>query len=463
MRTRGVSGRNSALRPVVATVVLSAVALAAGCSETGPVGGEQAQADPGAGDVMAAGGYEAVRNDGPVIERFPGANWFHGELPAEAKKADPDATPVKVGFIGINDGPIAALPELLQATETAVEFVNAELGGVDGHPIELVPCSVSLSPESSQRCAREVLDAGVVAVLGGINVMGGPGIALLEEAGVPYVGGVPVGVDEMTSPISFQFSGGTSGAFAAFAADAATRIKADKVGMVYVDYGAIADGAHRYGAQLMKSLGVDEVVEVTFPLTSTDVVAPIQKALEAKPDALIVGAADTSCAPALEAIADLKLDGPVYMMGACADKKWLDQVGVEKTVGTIFNIEGRLNQRVVDSADTEIYNAAVGEYGPKGLNPAGAATVSFRSTMNLWAVLDDLGAEATPKQIIEKFRTAVDEPSFDGHPYTCDGKQVPDMPSLCSPQQVLAELVGPNEFAEVSDGWIDVPALLNQL
>lgn len=83
--------------------------------------------------------------------------------------------------------------------------------------------------------------------------------------------------------------------------------------------------------------------------------------------------------------------------------------------------------------------------------------------MNLWAVLDDLGAEATPKQIIEKFRTAVDEPSFDGHPYTCDGKQVPDMPSLCSPQQVLAELVGPNEFAEVSDGWIDVPALLNQL
>ena len=154
MRTRGVSGRNSALRPVVATVVLSAVALAAGCSETGPVGGEQAQADPGAGDVMAAGGYEAVRNDGPVIERFPGANWFHGELPAEAKKADPDATPVKVGFIGINDGPIAALPELLQATETAVKFVNAELGGVDGHPIELVPCSVSLSPESSQRCAR---------------------------------------------------------------------------------------------------------------------------------------------------------------------------------------------------------------------------------------------------------------------------------------------------------------------
>lgn len=226
--------------------VVVAVTVMAGCSETGPVGGEQAtDADSDAGNVMADGGYKAISEEGPVIERFPDAQWFQGDLPAEAKAADPDAEPVKVGFIGINDGPIAALPELLQATETAVEFVNTELGGVDGHPIELVPCSVSLSPESSQRCAREVLEADVVAVLGGINVLGGPGIKLLEEAGVPYVGGVPVGVDEMTSSISFQFSGGTSGAFAAFAADAAQRVKAQKVGMVYVDYGAVADGAHR--------------------------------------------------------------------------------------------------------------------------------------------------------------------------------------------------------------------------
>lgn len=437
--------------------------LAVGCSETGPVEGRSEGASSGrSGSVMAAGGYQAVSDDGPVIERFPDAHWFHGELPASAKPAGPDAAPVKVGFIGINDGPIAALPELLQATETAVEFINTELGGVDGHPVELEPCSVSLSPESSQRCARQLLDHGVVAVLGGINVMGGPGIALLEEAGVPYVGGIPVSYDEMRSPISFQFSGGTAGAFAAFAADATQRVGADKVGMVYTDYGAVADGAHTYGAELMKRLGVEQVVEVTFPLASTDVVAPIQKALDAEPDALIVGAADTSCAPALDAVADLEMDGPVYMVGACADKKWLDQVGYDRAVGTIFNIEGRLNQRVVDSADTEIYNAAIDEYGPDGLNAAGAATVSFRSAMNLWAALDELGPDATPDAIIDWFRATVDEPNFDGHPYTCDGKQMPGLPALCAPQQVLVELTGPGEFVEVSDGWIDVAELLNE-
>ncbi len=440
-----------------------ALAVAVGCSETGPVDGRaEVGSSEGSGSVMTEGGYEPVRDDGPVIERFPDAQWFDGDLPATAKPADRDATPVKIGFIGINDGPIAALPELLQATETAVEFINTELGGVDGHPIELTPCSVSLSPESSQRCARQLLDDGVVAVLGGINVMGGPGIALLEEAGVPYVGGIPVSYDEMRSPISFQFSGGTAGAFAAFAADAAQRVGAKKVGMVYVDYGAVAEGAHTYGAELMKRLGVKEVVEVTFPLTSTDVVAPIQKALDAQPDALIVGAADTSCAPALDAVADLKVDVPVYMVGACADKKWLDQVGYDRAEGTIFNIEGRLNQRVVNSADAEIYNAVISEYGPNGLNAAGAATVSFRSTMNLWAAFEQLGTDATPTSVIDWFRATDEQPSFDGHPYTCDGQQVPKLPALCSPQQVLVELTGPGEFAEVSDGWIDVAELLNE-
>ena len=47
------------------------------------------------------------------------------------------------------------------------------------------------------------------------------------------MGGIPVSYDEMRSPMSFQFSGGTAGAFAAFGADAAQRVKAKKVAMVY--------------------------------------------------------------------------------------------------------------------------------------------------------------------------------------------------------------------------------------
>jgi branched-chain amino acid transport system substrate-binding protein len=82
--------------------------------------------------------------------------------------------------------------------------------------------------------------------------------------------------------------------------------------------------------------------------------------------------------------------------------------------------------------------------------------------MNLWAILSELGPDATSEDIVAAFRATEEHPSFDGHPYTCDGEQIPDLPSMCAAQQIIAEL-GPNgEFTEVSDGWIDVPTVLQE-
>ena len=96
------------------------------------------------------------------------------------------------------------------------------------------------------------------------------------------------------------------------------------------------------------------------------------------------------------------------------------------------------------------------------MNARGAATVAFRSVINLYSVLTEIAPDVTSARIIDVFRAAKDRPSFDGHPYTCDGEQVPGLPSLCAAQGVLIRLeVGaPNGFVEASDGWIDVPKVL---
>ena len=88
--------RGSERTRALGVAVVVAVTVMAGCSETGPVGGEQASdADSDAGNVMADGGYKAISDEGPVIERFPDAQWFQGDLPAKAE-AD-DAIPVPIG------------------------------------------------------------------------------------------------------------------------------------------------------------------------------------------------------------------------------------------------------------------------------------------------------------------------------------------------------------------------------
>ena len=79
---------------------------------------------------------------------------------------------------------------------------------------------------------------------------------------------------------------------------------------------------------MLKALDVD-VTEVAFDLTTQDYASIVQRAAETSPDAMLVGAADFACPKVMQAIADLALDTTIYMVGSCADAKWIEQVGAE--------------------------------------------------------------------------------------------------------------------------------------
>ena len=113
-----------------------------------------------------------------------------------------------------------------------------------------------------------------------------------------------------------------------------------------------------------------------------------------------------------------------YYVGACAAPTIIEALGPGGTEGAIFNVEGPIDPEIPDP-DIVLYIAVVERYGD-GLDPVGAGTVSFRSFMNLYAVLRELGRRrhhaggdhrGPPKP---RWTT----PSFMGHPYTCDGEQL---------------------------------------
>lgn len=450
---------------LAAAAVLAPVLVLGACSEAESASDPSTDPDTAADatqQISADGAISPAEGDGEtVLSRFEGAEWFHGDVPAP-EPADTAQEPIKIGFMNVDSAPIGAMPELHSATDAVEAFINNELGGVGGRPVEIVPCLLSnaLAPEEAAGCARQLVADGVVAVLGGIGLSNGAALAIFEENGIPWVGGIPVNFDEMTSPVSFQFSGGSPGAFAAFAEQAVVNDGAENVAVLYAEYPSIESAALDYGAEVARARGA-EVTEVSFPMVSQDFAAPVQKAVEGEPDAIFVAAADLSCAPVMQALIDLQTTAEIYMVGSCADAKQIAKVGADNVVGFNFNIENRLDQTASDLADTEIYTLAMEKYAPD-TTPRSAATVAFKGAMNLWAVLDDLGPDATSEQIIEAFRSAEDEPSFDGHPYTCDGQQIPELPSMCASQQVIATLSAPDEFTEASDGWIDVPTVIDE-
>lgn len=393
-----------------------------------------------------------------VVGMFAGEAWFEGTVPDEPVEASGE--PIKLGLINQEDTPIGSLPEIRLGAEAAVAFVNAELGGVGGRPIELISCVANFSVEGSQRCAQDLVQAGVVAVTGGIDITSNGSIPVLEQNGIPYIGGIPVNFDEMQSPISFQFSGGSPGAMTAFASDAASH-GYDNVAVVYAEFAPVEAAAVDYGQRVLEASGVETVTMISYPILATDLLPVITQAGEGDPDAIFMFAADAACARSMQTAQDLGIEADLYMVGSCAAPATLDEAG-DAADGMVFNIEGPFDMET-GVMDGPIYLEAATRYGSAEYLAQSAGTVSFRSVMNIWAALNEVGVEnVTPEAIIDYMRTTRNQPSWDGYPYTCDGQQVPGLPALCAPQQVLVQVDG-TTLQLRSDGWIDVPAILADL
>jgi len=386
-----------------------------------------------------------------IVERLAGQEWFLGTVPALPVTAEDNLEPIRIGMINQEDTAAGSFPELRFAAEAAVNFINAELGGVDGRPLELVPCITKFSVESSQACAQELVLEEVVALVGGLDVLVQGALPVLEQNGLPIVGGIPAGLAEQRSPSSFAFSGGTAGGMAAFMQHAQEQ-GYEKAFIAYGEFESFQVAAEDYGARVGEDLGL-EVRLNTFPLFGADYTSVLNDAKSFGAEAVVINAADAACVPVMQGFQDFEFEGTLYLFGSCAAEEIINAAeGANNSV--VFSGEGPPDP---DDVDGMVYDLASNEYNTGNAQAAG--TVAFRGMMNLYAVLAELGGDdITSEGIVESLMNAVDERSFWGHPYTCDGKQVPDLPSLCAPQQTLFTIDDDNELTFISD-WIDTVAL----
>jgi branched-chain amino acid transport system substrate-binding protein len=431
---------NRRRRPLVALAAVALLALVA-CSEPIP---KDATAP-----TSTLPGTDGCAHESSVLACAPKGTMLEPYLPAKPTKAT--GTPIRIGTINQDTGAAGAFPELTLADRTAIDFINNELGGVDGRPIELVACNTQFSPDLSQACAQQMVAEQVDAVVGGIDVWG-TGITTLENNGIPWVGGIPVSFQSARSPVSFQFSGGIWGAVLGHGEYALRKYHAKRIAIIAADFGPITDAA-KLGQQALEQRGVKTTLISVSPINA-DMVQALNTAVASNPDAIIALTADSGCKPAMVTAQQLGLKVPMMYTGACAAPKIVQSVNGAAD-GAIFNLEADLDPT---NPDNVMYRLIASRYGPKyGYESQSAGTVSFRSMMNLYAVLRTIGGDRiTRGRILEAFRDGRDHPSFFGHPYTCDGHQLDGYPAICSPQQTLGRL-GPNSVTALT-GWIDVGA-----
>ena len=362
----------------------------------------------------------------------------------------------------MEDSPTGSFPEVRRDAEAAVRYVNEELGGVRNRPLQLEVCRTLGTAESSQACANQLRARQPVAVLGGIDLGASASLGVLERAKIPYISMTPALGDELASPTSFTLAGGLAADLLGQAEYITTTMQAKKVGVVHLDLPGLQEAAIFAARTVLQKRGVTDLKIVSERADAADFIPAVRSATAAGPDALMAVFPAQGCTRVLQAAQALRVRARIFLPSACGAQEVFDAGGAAAE-GVTF-ASSVIPYTATDNPEVATYREKLRRYGPGDASPSLVSQAGFSLVMNLHRLLSGMTeGDLTGEALIEKLKMAREEPSFMGHPYSCDGRQVPLLPSVCSGFVRLLEYKGGGQFADVTGDWVSGAKLLELL
>jgi branched-chain amino acid transport system substrate-binding protein len=422
------SGRRFRRTPTVqwsmgATLVaLSLVAMACGSDESGA---DTTAASPTAADTAASPTTAA--------EGGTSAGTAGGTAPAPAS-----GEALRIGFINQEAGSVGVYPETVAAAEAAVEYINTELGGLDGHPLELVKCVTDGTVPATQRCAEQMVNEGVVFAQAGLDNNLQALHPILEAAGIPLLGGIPITPGDFNATNARFFIAGGAVAYPGLATYILEFMPDVKTVGILANDSPGAAAALPLVTKPLQAAGI-EVTDVKVPATQSDWLAPFASVRNF--DAAAVLVAPPNCISLAGARQSQQSDLPMVSVSSCYSQSIIDEVGEDGLNGWVVN--QYFDDPQGDTPDAQTYQQAMETYAGPDANLSGFAPVSFTNVMTMYTnVLEPLGFEgATVEAIMEK----VDDPAggkvFMGPEYQCSQPDAP-FAAICNYQLQWFEIEG---------------------
>jgi branched-chain amino acid transport system substrate-binding protein len=345
--------------------------------------------------------------------------------------------PVVFGVLNLEAGAVT-FPEVFQAEQAAVDYVNAYRGGIGGRPIKLVKCATDGQPSTSQRCANQVVDSKPVAILGAADT-GSPGaIPVYQRAGLAYLGGVaftPVEQNFADAAIFSSISTGDNSAASAYLA------QDQGVKSAAVVYTSDTQGTSSGNVVIstLKNAGATKITKIPIPPTASDVSSAVATVTTAQPD-LVYVAAPAACPNVLSSLKQLGYTGKIAGVDTCTSPKAIQ--GANGGADGLYFAAPVLDPSSSET-DAQLYRAVLAKYAPSGIALDSLATIGFQTVMNVSHVLGKKDASSLTKDsILAAFRAGSDNVNFMGHPYTCDGKQLAGATAVCNAEEQIRQVKG---------------------
>jgi branched-chain amino acid transport system substrate-binding protein len=405
---------------------------------------------------------EAPAEEAPA-EEAPAEEAPAEEAPAEeAPSGEATGEPIKIGVQNLEGDPNGSFPEYSLGVQAAADYINAELGGLGGRPIEIELCKSIVSPDDSQRCANELSAAGVEVAISTINFFGN-NFSIYQGSNIPVIVGTPITLADFTSEgvYSIGAGGGCLGVHTGLVQIATGEIEelegitVNKVGVPWAD---TPPGVVCYNDLEAKPLDViagtvpgdsaraGEKPDLTYigvPIApaTPDVTPQATEVLGFEPDVIIFSAQGADCWNFVDALGRLGWTPdqiPLILSGACLDFDAMAAAGdlakgiyLTSTENGILTPPEGLTGQHLENATT--YQTKAPEYGmPADLVFTGFGGQGFSVMMNIWEAANRIDGEVTGQGISDSFAaTDGSVPAFGGSPLDCSGAPAP-YTAVCS-------------------------------
>jgi len=350
-------------------------------------------------------------------------------LPTPSAKAS--GTPLKIFFINQEGASAAASsPEAYQAATAAVDYVNRNLGGLNGRPLQLIHCADLGTPDSSVTCANKAVDAKPDIIVKGVDTGIDTAVPIITKSGIPYVT-LQAGVSETAAPNTFIPASGFIGATTGMLSYAKEQ-GAKTIGVIYSNVTALSGAVQGPLETAARADGIT-LVPVPVALTTQDLTSAYSTVLAKKVDAIFLMASVGHCAAALKARQSLADSTPLYTAYVCDTSDVLGSVPASATNGLVI---GSLDtSSVSDDPDTQIYDGAMKAYASSSAT-GGFAPGSFEAIMDIYRALHGVPdpASLNAQSIGAALKAAKNVPLFmgGGKTFTCDGSVDPKQPAVCT-------------------------------
>jgi len=444
-------GRRSAFLGI--SVLAVAALAAAGCSSSS-TSSTAPPATSGAATTPASTGSASPSSSSQGGLGPAAVTDYLSYVGGKAGPANNSLPPVLIGFVNQQGGQQVIGADATTGSQMAVKYINTELGGIGGHPLQLVTCFIASAEEEGTGCAQKFLANKNIHVvsMGGV-VIGDQSFFATLGGKLPVVSGVAaLPIDGAQQNTAVLFGDGTHvlGPMGTYAKDV---LHAKTAAVVYPNDPSTVPGAQAVQAGL-KAAGVT-VKMAPYAATQTDLTGVLTAAGATTADMVVPFVSAPTCVNIAKALVQLGITDIKKIVSAplCLNGQVAAGLGGDFPKWT-YSIASSL---FGDPSDPGMpaYEAVAKKYSTPGDSPDPWNIVDFGQTLTIAKIMNQVGYDNLSPTTILAGLKAFKGPQALGAPQLACGKY-PNAPGICNDRAQFFEYTGKNNWARAAL-WLQPP------